>query len=237
MNENKYTKMQKAAYRRGVYQASVDAAMKGVVPTGDHFTPLNEMDDMHEYLFRGVPKGGVALDFGCGPGRAIVRYRGLFDRIDGVDISEQNIIKVKEYVEWAGLPTPNFWVNNGVDLQVCPSFAYDVVFSIQVMPHIGVYDIRRNLLEEMYRVLKPSGWVCIQMGYGGEATSRMAKYYENLWDAPQTNGKWGVTVLDPREPQRDLEEIGFKNFSYDIRDLHKFDNSRHPQFIYFRGQK
>lgn len=238
MNEdNQYTQMQKRTYASGVYQTSVDLTMGGECPTGDHFTPLNEMEDMHECLFRGVPEGGRALDFGCGPGRAMVRYRDRFDIIDGVDISPQNIDKAIEYLAWAGISTPTFYANNGVDLEDVACDIYDVVFSIQVMPHIGVYDIRRNLLEEMYRVLKPGGWVCIQMGTGGKLSSKLAGYYENWWDAPGTNGKWGAHVSDPSEPQKDLEEIGFKNFSYDIRDLHGFSHSRHPQFIYFRGQK
>ena len=182
--DNEYTRMQKRAYKGGVYQDSVDRTMKGERPTGDHFTPLNEMEDMHEYLFKGVPKGGVALDFGCGPGRAIVKYQDIFRRIDGIDLSQQNIDKAVEYLSWAKLPINNLWVNNGIDLRRVTSFAYDVVYSIQTMVHIGVYDIRRGLLEEMYRVLKPGGWVCIQMGYGAPSHRKLAEYYENKWDAP-----------------------------------------------------
>lgn len=233
IEDNDYTKMQKKGYAVGVYQKSVDEAMAGRRSTGDHFTSLNEMEDMHEYLFKGVPEGGCALDFGCGPGRAIVKYRDRFARIDGVDISKQNIVKAKEYLEWAEVPVNNLWVNNGVDLQNVPSNTYDVVYAIQTMIHIGVYDIRRSLLEEMYRVLKPGGWVCIQMGYGASNNSKMARYYENKWDAPETNGRYGANVTSPSQPQTDLEEIGFTNFSYDLRDM----TWNHPQWIYFRGKK
>ncbi len=108
-----------------------------------------------------------------------------------------------------------------------------MVYSIQTMIHIGVYDIRRSLLEEMYRVLKPGGWVCIQMGYGAALTSKMVEYYENRWDAPESNGRYGANVTSPSQPQTDLEEIGFTSFSYDLRDM----TWTHPQWIYFRGKK
>ncbi len=234
MNEdNQYTRMQKRGYKVGVYQDSIDKTMQGQLTRGDHFRPLNEMEDMHTYLFKGVPERGRALDFGCGPGRAIVKYRDRFDSIDGVDISDQNIDKAIEYLDWAGIQIPSLYVNNGVDLRAINDNTYDCVFSIQVMVHIGVYDIRRNLLEEMYRVLKPGGWVCIQMGYGAPNHRKMARYYENKWDAPETNGRYGTNITNPNQPQKDLEDIGFTEFSYDLRDM----TWHHPQWIYFRGKK
>jgi ubiquinone/menaquinone biosynthesis C-methylase UbiE len=232
-DNNPYTKMQKESYKGGVYQGSINNTMQGRPTRTDHFRALNEMEDMHKYLFKGVPKGGRALDFGCGPGRAIVKYQDRFDSIDGVDISPQNIDKAIEYLEWSGISTPSLWVNNGVDLQEVPSNTYDAVYSIQTMIHIGVYDIRRNLLEEMYRVLKPGGWVCIQMGYGATPSSKMVEYYDNKWNATETNGRYGTNITSPSQPQTDLEEIGFTGFSYDLRDM----TWTHPKWIYFRGQK
>jgi ubiquinone/menaquinone biosynthesis C-methylase UbiE len=233
--DNPYTQMQKQAYSKGVYQKSVRKAMRGEDSGGgDHFKPLNDLDDIPKFLFKNIPKNGVALDLGCGVGRAIVQYKDKFQRIDGVDISDTNISVAKEYTEFAGLE-PNLWVNNGVDLRDIPSNTYDVVFSIQVLLHICVYDIRRKLLEESYRALKPGGWICIQMGYGvGEVFShRVCQYYENLWDVKKTNGKLDCTISDPNQPKKDLEDIGFKDFSFNLRDM----NWNHPQWIYFRGQK
>jgi ubiquinone/menaquinone biosynthesis C-methylase UbiE len=235
---NQYTKMQKRSYLPGVYRLSVADAMEGEVPDRDHFTPLNEMEEMHRLLFKGVPLGGMALDFGCGPGRAMVKYYDMFDRIDGVDISEANIELAEKYLNWQLIPTPNLYVNNGVDLSDIPSDTYDAVYSIQVMSHIGVYDIRRNLLEEMHRVLKPGGMLCLQMGYGiiEDCTHRVCAYYDNKWDAKETNGRWGCTISDPEQPRRDLVEIGFKDFSYDLVDMDT-NNWSHPKWIWFRGRK
>jgi ubiquinone/menaquinone biosynthesis C-methylase UbiE len=233
MENNSYTKMQKRAYSRGVYQKSVRKAMRGEdAGGGDHFKPLNNLEDLHTFLFKGIPEGGVALDLGCGVGRAIVLYKNKFQRIDGVDISDVNIATAREYI---GSPSSNLWVNNGIDLRDIPSDTYDVIYSIQVLLHICVYDIRRKLLEECYRVLKPGGWLCIQMGYGvGEAFAhKVSQYYDNIWDARGTNGKLDCTVSDPNQPKKDLEDIGFKNYSFDLRDM----NWNHPQWIYFRGQK
>ncbi len=68
-------------------------------------------------LFKGVPKGGRALDFGCGPGRAMVKYQDRLDSIDGVDISPKNIDKAIEYLDCAGIHRTTLDVNNGVYLE------------------------------------------------------------------------------------------------------------------------
>lgn len=54
----------------------------------------------YENLFAGIKdlKNKVCLDFGCGPGRNLVKYHDRFSRIDGVDISPENIKKAKGYL-------------------------------------------------------------------------------------------------------------------------------------------
>jgi ubiquinone/menaquinone biosynthesis C-methylase UbiE len=74
-------------------------------------------------LFKNIELGGVALDYGCGVGRAIVRYSDLFERIDGVDISDRNIELARKYYSWSNIDNPippMLWVNNGVDLADVP---------------------------------------------------------------------------------------------------------------------
>jgi SAM-dependent methyltransferase len=234
--KNKYTEMQKKSYAGGVYNDSVKRAMDGEDPgKGDHFGPLNNLDDMHNFLF--AEDGGLALDFGCGPGRAIVRYADRFNRIDGTDISKENLSMARAYTNSKGL-NPVLWECNGVDLRSIPSELYNTIFSIQVFPHICVHDIRYSLLKEFYRVLVPGGWIGIQMGYGEDGPSgrRLVPYFGNDWDAKGTNGYLDCTVNDPSEPAYDFKQIGFKNFSYDLGDM-TWKHANHHQWIYLRAQK
>jgi SAM-dependent methyltransferase len=229
---NRYTKMQKKAYEKGVYVESLRKTMDGEDPgRGDHFKPLNECEHLHECLFKNIELGGVALDYGCGVGRAIVRYSDLFERIDGVDISDRNIELARKYYSWSNIDNPippMLWVNNGV--------VYDVVFSIQVFPHIAVHEIRYGLLKEIYRILKPGGSISIQMGFGDDTKRKVVQYFDNAWDAEGTNGYLDVTITDPEQPKSDFDKIGFTNFEYDIRDI-KWKHAIHNQWIYLRAKK
>lgn len=232
--DNPYTRMQTSSYARGVYMKTVEQVMNGEdAGSEDHFGPLDRHEATHTLLFQ----RGIALDLGCGVGRAIVRYADRFERIDGVDLSLKNIKVARKYCASKEL-NPKLYINNGVDLHPIADNTYDVVFSIQVFPHIAVHEIRYSLMKEAHRVLKPNGWLCIQMGYGdsGPGGRRLAGYYDNEWDAKGTNGWLDCTITDPSQPKHDIEEIGFRNFSYSLTPM-EWKHANHHQWIYFRGQK
>ena len=52
----------------------------------------NNWSDYDEFLFKNFDtKNLVALDYGTGPGRNIIKFNHRFKRIDGVDIGKKNI--------------------------------------------------------------------------------------------------------------------------------------------------
>ena len=171
----------------------------------------------------------IALEFGCGLGRNIALFGKRFKRIDGADISTKYISKCRQK-----FPNSNFYVTNGIRLNNIPAEAYDLVFSITVLQHIPIYDIRFNLLKEIYRVLKNGGWFSAQMGFGERGSS--VDYYENYFDAPNTNSACDVRVEKVDYIKKDLENIGFKNFEYKVVSCIDTGDS-HQYWIFFRGQR
>lgn len=240
---NRYTQMQNDFYEDS-YEAWSAQDPHHVV---GNFDRLNGWDELYDTLFDGMGdlSDKVALDFACGPGRSLVLLHDKFKRIDGADISEVAINGAKDWIKHNDLDTDNFtlYVNNGIDLEGVPSDSYDVVMCVIAFHHICVHEIRYKLLQEFHRVLKPGGWIAVQMIYGDAPdTSRCTDYSANFYDAPGTNSVMDARVLSPTEPECDLKSIGYKNFRYHIISNLLPGPLDDPDFFYpsvivFKGQK
>lgn len=231
-NTNKYTVMQKNQYD--------DDASKWTVEERDHvvgnFDNHNNWKD-YEYLFKKLKtEGKVALDFGCGPGRNIVKYWDQFKRIDGVDISEKNLDNARLWVNHNNLDSSkiNLIHCNGVDLSNIDNDTYDFVFSTICLQHICVHEIRLNYFKEFHRILNKKGWFTAQMGFG-LGHPRSVAYHDNNYEAMGTNSLCDTRIENPDNLQNDLESIGFKNFEYYVRPVGPGDG--HGYWIFFRAQK
>jgi SAM-dependent methyltransferase len=184
-------------------------------------------------LFRGIPntRTKIALDFGCGPGRCIIKFNHVFKRIDGVDISPTILEKARHDLNEAKIEIPNLYVTNGKDLRDVPSDTYDVVYSIICMQHISCRDWRLSLYEEFRRVLKPNGYLTFQMGYGpGHPYSR--DYFHN-YDATDDMHR-DVRVEDEAHLIADLNGRGFKVIDTEITEP---THDQHPQWIWALCQR
>ena len=233
MQDNKYTTMQKTQYE--------DLASKWTLEDRDHvvgsFDKHNAWPDYDEFLFKDVEGDKslmTLLDFGCGPGRNLVKYNSWFKQVDGVDISEQNIVNAKKWLEFNECKLGNLYVNNGMDLSVIKNDSYDIIMSTICFQHICVYDIRKNYLKEFYKVLKPGGKLTMQMGFGTNHP-RTVDYYENFYDAEGTNSMCDTRVESHEQLKKDLTDIGFKNFKYYIRPVGPCDG--HTNWIFFNAEK
>jgi ubiquinone/menaquinone biosynthesis C-methylase UbiE len=178
----------------------------------------------------------IMLDFGCGPGRNIVKYWNRLARIDGADISHINLQKANEWIRYNGFPEnySKLYHVDGISLDTVPSNTYDIVMSVITMQHICVYDIRMAILTDMYRVLKNNGWITLQMGYGPDRVGAV-DYYANDYTKDNTNGACDVLVTNEKQLSTDLEKIGFRNFSCSIHPCGPGD--LHNNWIFFRSQK
>lgn len=228
---NKYTKMQQNQY-------DVEAAtwtIENKDPVVGSFDKHNNWSDYDNFLFKNINTAGkIALDFGCGPGRNIVKFTNQFQRIDGADISQVNLDNAITWCKANNVNVPRLFNNNGVDLSTIESEYYDVVFSTICLQHICVHEIRFNFLKEFYRILKPGGVICLQMGFG-PGHIRTVGYFDNNYDAQQTNSGHDTRIDSPDELEKDLSQIGYHSFEYDIRPTGPGDI--HGNWIFFRGFK
>lgn len=211
MNKENYLEMQRLYYEN---EAS-GWSLKNKDPVVGSYHKHNTFSDYETMLFPIIDtKNMVAMEYGCGPARNIIRFYDKFKQIDGVDISEINIKNAKINIEDANLIPHNLYVNNGCDIPINDE-TYDLVFSTICLQHICVYEIRFKIMEEIYRVLKKDGYFCFQMGYGSPKENSV-DYYENNYGAKSTNGGNDVSVGDYNFLKQDLEKIGFKDFSHTI---------------------
>jgi SAM-dependent methyltransferase len=224
-SDNKYTKMQKGAYRSG---------------TSNH-PEHNDNPDYWNFLLGDLKDrdswvNKIGLDFACGKGRNVTNMLSLSDwkRVDGIDISEANILYCKEnYKE----QDSDWYVNNGVDVSGLGDNEYDFIMSTIALQHIPVYDIRKSLITDLLRTLKPGGLFSFQMGYGEEIKPNENRYgyYENFYNAGGTNSQHDVRVQSEAEIIEDLSDIGFVNIETYVRDT--FSDNGHPQWIYVKAYK
>jgi ubiquinone/menaquinone biosynthesis C-methylase UbiE len=233
--DNKYSLMQKNHYEA---EASV-WTVEDRNPVVGSFDSHNLWKG-YENLFQGIDdlEQKICLDFGCGPGRSISLYYDRFKQIDGVDISENNLINAKKWLDFNGQTQKEtrLYLCNGIDLSEIPDNQYDIIISTIAMQHICVYAIRFNYLKEFYRILKPGGIISIQMGYGPQTASKISvPYYANNYEALETNGRCDTRVESPDQLRHDLEEIGFKHFQYTIGETGPGD--AHENWIYFKATK
>lgn len=192
----------------------------------------------HSSLTEFATRDMTALDFACGPGRNIMLFSDRFKKIDGVDISTSLLEKAKTYT--SVLPEekrPTLYYCNGLDLSTIPDASYDVVFSTIAFQHICCHSIRLGYLREFSRILKPGGYVFIQMGYGAPyGATRAVPYHANRYDVMTTNSGCDTRVENPSELEGDLIPCGFKNFEYTIRPPGPGD-SQHPNWIFWSAIK
>jgi len=233
---NNYLTMQKNNYNKWASQWSLNKRD----PVVGSYDKHNQWPDYKDYLFKDIDTSDkVALDYGCGPGRNIVNMNTWFERIDGCDISEINKEKAILNARHHNITDFNYYVCDGDNIP-CEDNQYDVVFSVICLQHICIHDVRYAIMEDVYRVLKPGGHFCWQMGYGGKPppTGRhyeWSTWYENIYDAKSTNSGYDVSILDENEVKSDILKIGFNTFDFDIRPTGPGDN--HHNWIFMRAQK
>ena len=223
--ENRYTAMQKLAYSIG---------------TTNHDEHNQNPDYWHILLGElnntDLWENKVALDFGCGKGRNVVNIHSKcnWTRVDGIDLSEANIHYCKNNYPY--LPS-NWYTNNGIDVSVLNDNEYDFILSTITLQHIPVYDIRKNIITDLFRVLKPNGIFSFQMAYGEHINTNenVSSYFENYYDARGTNSANDVRIENIEDVVNDLQEIGFVNVKTEIRNSYSDDG--HPYWIYVKCSK
>jgi SAM-dependent methyltransferase len=195
----------------------------------------HESMDYERWLLSGVNtrQRALALEYGCGPGRMLLRLASRFARIDGIDISPE-VLDVAKRRTARLASAPRLFVTDGQNVPEGTENAYDVAYSVICLQHICVYSVRRQILEGLFRALKPGGLLTFQMGYGS-GHAHMVDYFEDYVDAPGTNGVADVSVLHPGEIAGDLARIGFTHAAYALTPTGPGDT--HGAWIFVRALK
>jgi SAM-dependent methyltransferase len=225
-SDNQYTNMQIGQYRVG---------------TSNH-EEHNSNSDYWDILLRDLKdkekwNGKVGLDFACGKGRNVTNMLSLCDwkRVDGIDISNGNIEFCKSTY---ASQNSDWYCNNGVDVSDLKDNEYDFIMSTIALQHIPVYDIRKSLITDLLRTLKPNGLFSFQMGYGEGLDSelgRRSSYYDNSYDVKGTNSVHDVRINDEQDVIDDLTNIGYVNVTTEVRKSHS--DSGHEEWIYVKAYK
>src|SRR5262245_62204941 len=234
----RYLEMERAFYADLVARSRFDTEAftrtdSGELVVGSYVH--HESLDYERWLLSGVNtrRGAMAIEYGCGPGRMILRLAPRFQRIDGIDIS-QEVLDVARRRCTSLTSMPRLLLTDGQSVPESTEDAYDVAYSVICLQHICVYSVRHRILEGLFRALKPGGLLTFQMGYG-PGHARMADYFEEFVDAPGTNGVVDVGVLHPGEIAGDLARIGFTETAYALTPTGPGDT--HGAWIFVRARK
>jgi SAM-dependent methyltransferase len=106
---------------------------------------------------------GVVLDLGCGIGRLSFACAELFDKVIGIDVSEEMVNKANELKKQFGFGNVEFFCNNGRDINFISTNSCDLGFSYVVFQHIPDRNIVLNYITELARVVKPRGHILFQV--------------------------------------------------------------------------
>lgn len=214
-SNNKYTKMQ-----RDYYNATAD------IMAIENHRGHDSNPDYYNVLLKDIIensegwKDAVALDFGCGIGRNVDNLLRLakWKRVDGCDISSENIIRASNFLNSCQSQEKfQLTVTTGTSLHPLEDNLYNFIMSTIVLQHIAVHNIRTALFKDIYRIMKPGGLFSFQMAQYYDPSIPRANYYDNIWNANGTNGALDVNVSDPTNLIDDLVKIGYKNITFEIR--------------------
>lgn len=110
-----------------------------------------------------IEHGESILDIGCGNGHMLQKVKGKFQELYGIDISPSRLQEAKKKIEElypSGISKFKFIEENADEPLPFPDNYFDAIMCVAVIEH--VYDIF-SLVREMYRVLKPDGYVIAEV--------------------------------------------------------------------------
>jgi ubiquinone/menaquinone biosynthesis C-methylase UbiE len=231
-NINEYLNMQKNQYE---FEAS-NWSLQNLDHVVGSYQEHNNWKDYDDYLFKDINTNNlVGLEYGCGPARNLIRFNNRFLKIDGCDISKNNIDKAELNLKHNNINNYSLFICDGKSIPAQSEF-YDIIFSVICLQHIACYDIRYSIFNDIYRCLKKDGYFCFQMGFGKKNNFNVSNYYDNSFDVNVTNGLHDVIIEDENYLINDLKDkIGFRNYISYIRPTGPGDY--HENWIWVQAQK
>ena len=156
-----------------------------------------------------------ALDFGCGVGRLMEAFAGYGVQTDGVDVSDRMLSYARENPR---LRNSRFFLSDGQDCGDASTGVYDLVYSQLCIQHICSRTIRKRLLAEFKRVLKPGGVVLLQMRYHPDQTAASVPRPHGPWSDDNYNAQTTNSGADVWVTPDELHLV-YSDFAAHFHDL------------------
>ena len=148
-------------------------------------------------LTENIQTSGVALEIGCGPGRLLRPASEHFQKVIGIDCSEEALSRAAELLD--GVENVELVLTSGLDFKPVESNAVDFVFSFAALFSMPTSAFASSIAETS-RVLKLGGKASLQLYLGQEATK----------DKEDT---LGIRTYQNDRFARFVETLGFKILS------------------------
>ncbi len=142
---NKYAQKNNSAYK------TVDISPMEKIQRGLEMRPWNSYWSIYSLAINNYFKEAKLLDFGTGPGKNALRFASIGYKVNGFDISEENI-KIAKKLFKENNKEANFDITAAESLPY-ENNTFNMVIGVDILHHI---DIEQSLLE-CRRVLKKNG--------------------------------------------------------------------------------
>ena len=123
-----------------------------------------EIETLKQYIEQNalpIPFTGIALDFGCGVGRLTQALAPHFQEVFGIDIAE-NMLSEAYRALGTSVQNIHYLHNPHPHLKLFSDNSFDFIYSNVVIQHISTAN-QLIYLREFVRILKPGGWMVIQI--------------------------------------------------------------------------
>ncbi len=185
------------------YSAGMEVPLKALLgDSADDFIDVKV--DWLARRFPNLPHAGSAklLDYGCGAGALlrVLRTRGWKTTLFGSDVSESMIETARTHWPAQAGPLPNMELQQGPSTPY-PSETFDFVVISAVLHHVPISD-RDSVIKEIYRVLRPGGYVIV---FEHNPKNPITRYV-----VAHTPIDQNAVLLDERETRNRLVTCGFE---------------------------
>jgi len=117
----------------------------------------------YDIAYKLTEEGVRVLDVGCGNGYMLFRLIDKYNELYGIDIASSRLEEARKTVaeKYSDLPNRFYFYEGNLDKRMdFESGFFDTIICLAILEH--VYDIY-SLVKELYRVLKPGGYVIAEV--------------------------------------------------------------------------
>lgn len=175
------------------------------------------------------------LEYGCGPGRNLLRLAPKCKLVAGADISNINLVNAKQFLMLNGIKNFILYLTQGNQIPE-EDDTFDFIFEVICLQHICSHFIRANILSEMSRVVKSGGMMVVQFGFNEKVPSHYVSYFEDrLVGVRDTNGFCDCCVTSSNQIINSMTDLGFIDLKVWFTETVADEN--HDSWIWCSGVK